>query len=127
LNVQDSADDFRGVLDVGDCGPDRRLGSVDRYLYFNDHRVPPGVRVMVYGRRATRGIDEKPTCPAGQVERLVLVSVRFPDANVPGTSGRAILRPGSGGRARTVSGAQSPQARPVGSTGPGSAFGPLVW
>src|SRR5262249_5644456 len=24
-NVFDSADDVRGVLDVGDCGPDRRL------------------------------------------------------------------------------------------------------
>src|SRR5262249_56587836 len=56
LNVQDSADDFRGVLDVGDCGPDRRPGSVDGYLCFNDHGVPPRVRVMVYGPWATRGV-----------------------------------------------------------------------
>src|SRR5262245_59646643 len=45
LDVLDPADDFRGLLDVGDCGPDRRLGSVDGYLYLNEHGVSPGVRL----------------------------------------------------------------------------------
>jgi hypothetical protein len=28
---------LRGVLEIGDGGPDRRLGAVDGYLCFNDH------------------------------------------------------------------------------------------
>src|SRR6185295_9169265 len=41
LDALDPADDLRGVLDVGDRGPDHRPGSVDGYPCFNDHGVPP--------------------------------------------------------------------------------------
>src|SRR5262249_34133432 len=40
LNLLDSAQDFREALDIGDRGPDRRLGSADDYLSFNDHGAP---------------------------------------------------------------------------------------
>src|SRR5262249_38167192 len=73
LNLFDSADGFRGVLDVGDCGPDRRPGSVDGDLCFNEHGVHPGVRVTVYCPGETRGI------------LFGAASIRLPDRRVNAT------------------------------------------
>src|SRR4051794_15296354 len=47
LNLLDPTDDFRGVLDVGNRGPDRLLGPVDGDLDVNDHGMPSAVRVKV--------------------------------------------------------------------------------
>src|SRR4051812_29309156 len=47
LDLFDSADDARRVLDVRDRGPDCRSGCVDGYPCFNEHGVPPGVRARV--------------------------------------------------------------------------------
>ena len=48
LHFFDAADGIRGILDVGDFGPDRVLGAVYRYLCFNEHGVSHNSRVKDY-------------------------------------------------------------------------------